>query len=185
MGKIKHLLAFALCLIMLSSSITAYAKPKLSVIKSGGFTQLSDEDMQDTIVSLVEKISQDCGLPYVPEVSCFDWPEYASVAYNTLITKTICVNLSYFRNSAEADLQGCSVEYLLVKTLAHEVRHSYQWEHQFDDSEYGRACFAHFHSYQEFSGDLGAYNAQFGEADAEAWAIDYANKYFKPKKKVR
>ena len=46
---------------------------------------------------------------------------------------------------------GETVEYHLIKTIAHEVRHSYQWEHQNDNTDYGRACKASFSSYQNYN----------------------------------
>lgn len=184
MRKHSHLFIMGMFFFLFFSfSTTAYAKPRIDVVKHGGWVDLSDEDMQDTIVALVEQIAKEEQLPYVPEVSCFDWPENAMLAYNTLITKTICVNLSYFRNDIDATAAGVSVEYHLVKTLAHEVRHSYQYEHQFDDSEYGRAIATNYAYPVVYNGyNLAEYEAQFKEADANAYGTDYADRFFKVRK---
>ena len=160
-----------------------YAAPKMNVLKTGGFTSLSDEDMQDTIQALCDKICKDCGVQNKQTISCYDWEGSPVLAYNTLYgCNIICVNLTGFRTTADADAAGETVEYHLVKTIAHEVRHSYQWEHQNDDSEYGRACKQGFISYEDYSGDKALYNAQFIESDAESYAVDYANRYFGKKK---
>ena len=184
MGKaMKKIIVFiSLLLTLLFTPITAYAKPRLDVVKHGGWVDLSDEDMQDTIKALVEQIAKEEQLPYTPMVSCFDWPECAMLAYNTLITKTICVNLSHFRNDIDANIAGESVEYHLVKTIAHEVRHSFQYEHQFDDSDYGRAV-ANNNAYPVvYNGyNKAEYEAQFKEADANAYGVDFADRFFKKK----
>lgn len=169
--------------IFLSLSMTTYASPQLNVVKYGGFTELSTEDMEDTIQALVNKMVKDCGVQNPQKTSCYDWSESPVLAYNTLYgCNIICVNLSGFRTTEDADAAGETVEYHLVKTLAHEVRHSYQWEHQNDDSDYGRACKQGYQSYQEYSGDRENYYQQFIESDAEEWAIAYADRYFRKKK---
>lgn len=161
---------------------TTYAKTRLDVLSKGGFVELSTEDMQDTIQALTDRIAKDCGVPK-QTVSCFDWPESPMLAYNTLYgCNIICVNLSGFRTSEDAEAANESVEYHLVKTIAHEVRHSYQWEHMKDNTDYGNACFQGFADYNDYSGDRATYYAQFIEADAESYAISYANRYFGKKK---
>ena len=173
---IATILVFAL--IFISFPMTTYAQSQLSVLRKGGFVNLSTEDMSDTIQALCDKICKDCGVPH-HTISCYDWPESATLAYNTLYgCNIICVNLSGFRTTEDADAAGETVEYHLVKTIAHEVRHGYQWYHQNDDSDYGRACRQGFASYSDYSGDRAAYYAQFIEADAEDYAVKYANKYF-------
>lgn len=179
----KKILYFLISLtLFFSNPITTYAKPRIDVVKHGGWVDLSDEDMQDTIVALVEQIAKEEQLPYVPTVSCFDWVEFDALAYNTLITKTICVNLAHFRNDLDATAAGVSVEYHLVKTLAHEVRHSYQWQHQLDDSDYGRACYINFTYPVEYNGyNKSEYVSQFIELDAEMYGDDFATRFFKKK----
>ena len=172
MKRIVLLVVLFLCL-----PLKVKAKVRMDVIRNGGFTELSTEDMQDTCQALADKIAKDCKVK--PQtISCYDWPESPILAYNTLWgCNIICVNLSGFRTTEDADLAGETVEYHLVKTLAHEVRHSYQWEHRLDDTEYGRSCLQGFNSYQNYDGDKASYYAQFTENDAEQWAIEYANKY--------
>lgn len=181
----RKLLFFLVSLILFASNtITTYAKPRLDVVRQGGFVMLSDEDMQDTIQALCDKITKDCGVKAHQKISCYDWPESPVLAYNTLYgCNIICVNLSGFRTTTDADSANETVEYHLVKTIAHEVRHSYQWEHMKDGTEYGNACLQGFADYNEYSGDRASYYAQFIEADAEAYAIAYTDKYFKKGKK--
>lgn len=183
MRKIKYALILVLSIfILVSSTAIVFAKPRMDTLKNGGFVELNNDDMCDTVSALITKIAKEQHLSTIPEVSCYDWAESPMLAYNTNITYTICVNLSHFRDSTDADLEGESVEYHLVKTLAHEVRHSYQWEHQFDDSDYGRACLANFQNYVTFNGyNLDDYNGQFLEADAISYGRDYADKFCKVK----
>lgn len=179
----KKGLFFLLSLILfITNPVTTYAKQRLDVVRQGGFVMLSDEDMQDTIQALTDKIVKDCGVTRSKTTSCYDWPESPVLAYNTIYCDVICVNLSGFRDSADADAAGETVEYHLVKTLAHEVRHSYQYEHRLDGTEYGNSCFQGFADYESYSGNKVSYYEQFIEADAEQYAISYANKYFKKKK---
>ena len=183
MKKITYALILSIFMFLCSTQ-TVHAKPRLDVLQKGGFVELSTEDMKDTVNALVEKIAKEQDLPYVPTVSCYDWEGSNNLAYNTLITKTICVNLAHFRNDVDATAVGVTVEYHLVRAVAHEVRHSYQWEHQFDDSDYGRACLNNFNNRVSYNGyNLAEYNAQFTEADADAYAIEYADSYFKRSKK--
>ena len=178
----RKIIFFLVSLILFTSnSITTYAKPRIDVVRQGGFSLLSDEDMQDTIQALTDKIVKDCGVIRSKTTSCYDWPESPVLAYNTIYCDVICVNLSGFRDSADADAAGETVEYHLVKTLAHEVRHSYQYEHRLDGTEYGNSCFQGFADYETYTGDRESYYEQFIEADAEQYAISYANKYFKKK----
>lgn len=180
---IKRLIYILVSLsLFLSINTTTYAKTRLDTLSKGGFVELSTEDMQDTIQALCDRISKDCGVPK-QTISCYDWEESPILAYNTLYgCNIICVNLSGFRTTLDADAANETVEYHLVKTIAHEVRHSYQWEHMTDGTDYGNACFQGFADYQSYSGDRASYYAQFIEADAEAYAISYANRYFGKKK---
>lgn len=179
MKRLIFLLSLIFCL---SFHITAQAKTY--DIQSVNFTTLSTQDMEDTIQSLATQIARDCGLPFEIHTSCFDWQECSSLAWNTLIIypdygSTICINLSGFRDTTEADYRGVTVEYLLVHTLAHEIRHSYQYYHQNDNTDYGRACKQGFIDYQSYTGDKDSYYLQFIEADAEEFASQYADAYFK------
>ena len=167
-----------------SFSTPAYAKARMDIVRKGGFTTLSDEDMQDTIQSLCDAICKDCNVQAKQTISCYDWEGSNVLAYNTLYgCNIICVNLTGFRTTKDADAVGETVEYHLVKTIAHEVRHSYQWEHQNDDTDYGRACKLGFTTYQDYNGNRSLYYKQFIEADAEEYAIKYADKFFKIRRK--
>ena len=166
-------------LVFLLSAIPTNAQAQPNVLRKGGFTELSDEDMQDTIQALCDQIVVDCGVGRHKTISCYDWEESPILAYNTLYCDVICVNLSGFRNTVDADAAGETVEYHLVKTIAHEVRHSYQYEHRLDGTVYGNSCFQGFIDYQSYNGNRDSYYAQFIEADAVQWATEYANLYFK------
>lgn len=178
----KKLLYLMAALILINAcSLTTYAKVRTDVVKNGGFITLSDEDMKDTVQALTNQIVKDCGVTKEKKTSCYDWEASPVLAYNLLICDIICVNMTGFRTTVDADAAGETVEYHLVKTLAHEVRHSYQYEHRLDGTEYGNACFQGFADYEAYNGDKESYYAQFIEADAEQYAVDYADKYFKKK----
>ena len=170
---------FVIILVYLFSAITANAQAQPSVLRKGGFTSLSDEDMQDTIQALCDQIVKDSGVTRAKTISCYDWQESPILAYNLIYCDVICVNLSGFRTTEDADAAGETVEYHLVKTIAHEVRHSYQYEHRLDGTVYGNSCFQGFADYESYNGDKASYYTQFIEADAVQWAIEYANNYFK------
>ena len=170
----KHiLLILCLCFFYLSS-VTTYANPKLS-----GFTELSDTDKQAVIQSLVADISRDLGIQTTPKLyfySAKDW--YVAASYYQGLDY-IFVNMSTFEDIADAQAANETVEYHLVRIIAHEVRHDFQWEHQFDDSDYGRACLYGFNNYQQYYNGIENYYQQFIEADANEYATMYADKYFK------
>lgn len=183
MIKIKIILVLLTAgILFFEDPLIVDAKPRIDVINKGGFTGLSDEDMEDTIQALCDKIQKDAGVIRSKTVSCYDWEESPTLAYNTIYCDIICVNLSGFRTSADADAAGETVEYHLLKTMAHEMRHSFQYEHRLDDSDYGKACLLGFEQYESYNGDREAYYKQFLEADAESWATEYADKYFGKKK---
>ena len=173
----RLLLALVSIAIFLNSNISAYAKP--NVLRQGGFVELSAEKKQDTIQALVSEISKDLGIVIVPKLhfySCKEW--YVAANYYQGLDY-IFVNMSTFEDTADADAAGETVEYHLVRIIAHEVRHDFQWEHQFDDSDYGRACLYGFNNYQQYYNGIENYYQQFIEADANEYAIMYADKYFK------
>lgn len=173
----KRLSAIIFLLLFLALPITAQAKDYSKSLKTVSFSTLSDKDMEDTINSLVKKISRELELPYTPRVSCYEY-DWAVLAHNTLIPigdygPTICVNLKPFKTDPNTNI---------VFTIAHEVRHSYQYEHQNDDSDYGRACYNGINNYNSWYKDIGAYYSQWLEQDANEYATQYADKYFGAKK---
>ena len=161
-------------------AITSYASPNISVLRNGkGWLDLSYQDKCDTVDAFIQKVAKEYGVPHV-DVSCYQWPGGAAAAYNNMPWyNQICVNMSTFEDDLDATLAGETVEYHVVKILAHEVRHSYQAIHMNDDTEYGKACRAGQDSYISFEGDRVAYYAQFIEQDADTFGIEYANKYVK------
>ena len=170
----KHiLLILCLCFFYLSS-VTTYAKTKL-----GGFTELSDTDKQAVIQALVADISADLGIVTVPKLYFYSAKDWAVAASYYQGLDYIYINMSTFEDSTDAQAANETVEYHLVRIIAHEVRHDFQWEHQFDDSDYGRACLYGYSNYCNPYDDLQGYYKQFLEMDANQYAIMYADKYFK------
>lgn len=150
----------------------------MGVLKNGDFSTLSEQDKQDTITSLVSTISKDLGLTSTPRLYFYNCAEWAVAAgyYDGL--DYIYVNMSTFADHADADAFGETIGYHVVKIIAHEMRHDFQYEHMNDDSEYGRAVKANKENYMSYFNDYNAYNSQFIEVDAEDYAVNYANKYF-------
>lgn len=173
----KRLSVIIFLLLFLLLPITAQAKDYSKSLKTVSFSTLSDSDMEDTINSLVSKLSRELALPYTPRVSCYE-DDWAVLAHNTLYPigdygPTICVNLRPFK----ADTENSSQQ--IIQTIAHEVRHSYQYEHQNDQTDYGKACFDNLHNYNGWYKDSEAYTEQFLEQDANEYATQYVQKYFK------
>lgn len=170
----KHILLILCLCFFLINSVTAYAKPKL-----GGFTELSEQAKQDTVTALVNTISADLHLQSTPSLYFYNAPDWHIAASYYCGLNYIYINMSTFNDITDADAANETVEYHLVKLLAHELRHDYQYEHQFDNTEYGIACLNGFNIYHSYNGDLSSYYAQFIEADAVQWATEYADNYFK------
>lgn len=171
----KRLIPLFILVCFFSLSTTAYAKDYSDSIKTIDISQLSNEDMTETLDSLIQKISKDLGIVHIPHASCYEY-DWSVLAHNTLIPigdvgSTICVNLLPFKSCENAN-------YFLVHTIAHEVRHTYQYEHQFDDSDYGRACYNGLHNYNSWYEDIDAYYSQWLEQDANEYADSYTEKYF-------
>lgn len=168
-------LSIIICLtLFLVLPLNVQAKDYAESLKTVSFSTLSDEDMEDTINSLVSQISRELELPYTPRVSCYEY-DWAVIAHNTLYPigdygPTICVNLRPFKTDPTINI---------VFIIAHEVRHSYQYEHQNDDSDYGRACYKGLHNYNAWYEDTGAYYSQWLEQDANEYAMQYVERYFK------
>ncbi len=175
----KRLLYFLISLFLfINSTLTTYAKPQLKVVKQGGFVDLSTEDKQDTITVLVSEISNDLQITTIPHLYFYSAKDWGVAANYYQGLDYIFVNLSTFENSTDADIANESVEYHLVKIIAHEVRHDFQWEHQFDDSDYGRACLYGYNNYQQYYNGIENYYQQFIELDANEYGKAYADKYF-------
>ena len=119
------------------------------------FSNLSDKTKEEYITSLTERISKDLALQTTPQLyfyNCEEWYVMASY-YDGL--DCIYVNLGALNSYEE-----------VVKTMAHEIRHDFQYEHMNDDSDYGRAVKANKQSYIAYYNDLDGYYNQFIEQDA-------------------
>lgn len=175
----RKLIALTLCLsLFMACPISVQAKSRLDVLKSGDFSTMSEQDQEDTIASLVDKISKDLGLTSTPKLHFYNCPEWGEAAgyYDGL--DYIYVNMSTFADHSDADAFGETIGYHVVKIIAHEMRHDFQYEHMNDDSDYGRAVKANKENYQNYYDNLDGYMNQFTEVDADSYAISYANKYF-------
>lgn len=130
------------------------------------FSDLSEQARKDYITNLTEQISKDLGIQTTPKLyfySCEEWPVIASY-YDCI--DYIYVNLGNINSYEDA-----------VNTMAHEIRHDYQYEHINDDSDYGRTVKTNKQNYVSYYNDLEAYNNQFIEQDAKDYADSYTKKY--------
>lgn len=165
--------------LVLSSNLIVYAKSNISALQTGKWLQLSYEDQCDTVDAMVQKIAKEQRIKHSIRTSCYQWPGGAAAAYNTFDCWSICVNMSVFADNSDALADNETVEYHLVKTLAHEVRHSYQLEHMHDDTEYGKAVYDNLTNYISYEASPMNYYEQFIEVDADLFGEDYANKFVK------
>lgn len=134
-------------------------------VKATEFPELSQEAKEKYITNLTDRISKELKLQTTPKLyfyNCEEWPVIASY-YDGL--DYIYVNIGAITSYEEA-----------IKTMAHEVRHDYQYEHMNDDTEYGRAVKANKQNYISYYNDIDGYYNQFVEKDAEEFATDYVNK---------
>lgn len=134
-------------------------------VKATEFPELSQEAKEKYITNLTDRISKELELQTTPKLyfySSCEWPVIASY-YDGL--DYIYVNTGAITSYEEA-----------VKTMAHEIRHDYQYEHMNDDTEYGRAVKANKQNYISYYNDIDGYYNQFVEKDAEEFATDYVNK---------
>ena len=177
----KYLAVIIFACTVLGMNVNCYAKANLGSLQNGGFNNLSYNDKCDTVNSLVNNISKDLKLNQPVMVSYYDWPEGGSLAYTYYMGSyhRTCINLG--KINSEASVKGMTPEYYLVSTVAHELRHSFQDEHQNDDSEYGRAVKANNANYIYYDKDRAGYEKQFVEVDADNYGYNYANRFVKNK----
>lgn len=136
-------------------------------VEAKEFSELSQEAKEKYITNLTDYISKELELQTTPKLyfySCEEWPVIASY-YDGL--NYIYVNLGNINSYEDA-----------VNTMAHEIRHDYQYEHMNDDSDYGRAVKANKQNYVSYYNDLESYYNQFIEQDAKDYANSYTEKYF-------
>lgn len=134
-------------------------------VEATEFPELSQEAKEKYITNLTDRISKELKLQTTPKLyfySSCEWPVIASY-YDGL--DYIYVNTGAITSYEEA-----------IKTLAHEIRHDYQYEHMNDDTDYGRAVKANKQNYISYYENLDGYYNQFVEKDAEEFATDYVNK---------
>lgn len=191
LGLILSFLIFIQCVFCLTT-ITVYAQ---------SLEELSEEQQIATINQMLLDISHELGmnhqcvlpayvsmeeylahqeeferlrqLPHLTVTYYHDrsWPEIAATYMNN-----ITINLDNLLSAEDAAREGVSVEYYAVQTLAHEMRHVYQFEHMYDDTDYGRACLASAQGdYVPYWNSVDEYRQQFVEQDAENFGYQYAD----------
>lgn len=183
----KTILSLLLCfLLFFQLDIITYAKPNLSILKNGGFLNLSEQDKQDTMEAMTRQVAKELNITRRIDIEFYDEEEWPVAASNTALADTkwdiIRYNMSAFHNTTEADFQGISMEEYVVQTIAHEVRHTYQIVHMNDGTEYGNQVFAAYYGYTPYYNDINAYLTNFLETDATSYGASYADKYVKNKK---
>ncbi len=170
-------------------SIKTYASDNFY---NGNFNSLSNDVKEKAIIDLVSKISKDLSLMYVPNCQFAEEFIGAVIAKNTAQPdlKREFDTITFFRKNLydenEALVQGLTFEQYIVKVIAHEVRHSYQAQHAYDDSDYGRNCLNSFYSNTSQSlTDNNFHDSLFNEQDADIYAFDYMNRFFSKKANVK
>lgn len=133
--------------------------------KAKEFPNLSQEAKEKYITNLTERISKELELQTTPKLYFYNSSEWAVIASYYDGLNYIYVNISAITSYEEA-----------VKTMAHEIRHDYQYEHMNDVTEYGRAVKANTQNYISYYENIEGYHNQFVEKDAEEFATDYVNK---------
>jgi len=168
-----------------SNNTTVTAKG--NIIKNGTFALATKEQQEAACRQVVQQVAASLGI-YTPEVTFFEWPGNASVAWNTALPETnrpgqtgfsvINCNTSHLFSQEEASSWGLSLEQNIVRVLAHETRHTYQAIQANTDTEYGQKCLASFNGYASYTDGIEAYYENFIEQDANAYADSYIKKYF-------
>ena len=166
-------LSLILCFILISITLTG----SRDISKAYNFT-LSDNELELKIEDIAQEAAKDLNLSTTPLVSCYyyDWSVIASTSLTPVYEgkSVIYVNLYIFRNNKYRDLDR-----LLVFSTAHEVRHVYQYEHKNDETDYGKLCKDGFTNYHRWSDDICLYYSQFIEQDANTYAREFADWYFR------
>lgn len=178
----KILGVIVIFIMVIGTSISTEAKVNIGAVQNGGYTSLSYQDKCDTVTALVNRVAKDLGITNPIRTHFYSWPEGKAVAYAYYFPHDIYINMPVFDNDVEASTHGMTVEQYLVDVIAHEVRHIYQAEHQNDDTDYGRACKANNSNYVFYETNVGAYETQFVERDADAFGLEYSSKFVKAKK---
>ena len=190
MKSIKYIIALWLCGVSIFVYVCAMlfilnVNAASDVFKNHSFMALSRGEQEAAIQVLVERISATLGLNKTPEISFYEY-NWAAIASNTALPETIknsgghiSINMTAITSTQEMQDRGYnSIEELVVQCVAHECRHSYQAQHAYDDTDYGRACLASFQGYISYTENVDGYRANFIEEDAESWGTSYMQQYF-------
>ena len=178
----KLIVAVIIALMSLPAfKVSVYAQVNTDALKNGTFLNLSQQDKQDTINTVIQHAINDLGVTRPINVAFYNNANDVAQAYNTSIAKkdsdTIGVNMYYFSNTSYAYGMSKTVEYFLVETLAHEARHSYQVQHMNDGTEYAKNVTDSFNNYVNIMQSVDGYKANFVEADARDYGAKFANAY--------
>lgn len=185
----KKIFTLILCLFLfINTSIISYAAPNLKALQTGKYLSLSEQDKKDTIEAMTRKIIKELDIKKEIKISFYEASDWIVVASNTAQPDfkydEIRYNMAFLRDDSESKAAQETIEYFIVKTIAHEVRHSYQIDHIMDDTPYGNAVRIAKSNYTAYYKDLNAYYANFLEADATAYGVGYADQYVKNGKLV-
>lgn len=177
MKKISKLLF--LFIFIFYFSIGSVKAASLKDLSDNTFYKMSIEEKKNVIIEIVNDVCLDLGIVNVPDVGFYNNPGQGVRAYNSFPKNTIFVNMAYFNDVSTAINNLVTIDYYLVNTIAHEVRHSYQNEHQNDGTEFGNACKQNYANYIEYGKDPEGNLWQFVEIDARDYGKKYADKKIK------
>lgn len=180
----KKIFTLIFCLFLfINTSIISHATPNLAALQKGGYLKLSEQDKQDTIEAMTFKIAKELGITREIRVRFYEAPDWIAVASNSALPDLKCdfiqYNMAFLRDDVEAATVHETIEHYLVKTIAHEVRHTYQLVHMNDGTEYGEAVRIAKSNYTSFYNNINAYYVNFLEEDARAYGTSYADQYVK------
>ena len=185
MGKVlrRISLAVTLCLMLVFTMKTqVQAQTRIDTLRDGTFINLSRQDKEDTIRAIVSDAANDLGVTRTLNVGFYDSSVEEVTAYSSTIVGSesddIMFNMYYYEDPIFANSLNKSLGYYLVETIAHEVRHSYQFQHMNDDTEYARALTSANNNYDSSGQYTESYKNNYTEVDAREYASKYADKFF-------
>ena len=138
----------------------------LDKFENGSWERLSDDERKTLVGELADLIGKKLGLDEIQEIAFFEAPENYCGAFNQ-VTNTVEINSANFSQQKE-----------LINTIAHEIRHAYQYrralkQETYEDMLY-KCNFENYISPIELDGGkylfFTDYQDQLIEAEARAFA---------------
>ena len=96
----------------------------LDKFENGSWERLSDYERKTLVGELADLIGKKLGLDEIPEIAFFEAPENCCGAFNQ-VTNTVEINSGSFTQPKE-----------LINTIAHEIRHAYQYQRALKQETY-------------------------------------------------